>query len=105
MNVRRSWIRAPSRTSPSTSALCAPDPDLAASLRERLAGDAALTVVQAEAAERQDGRFDTAICFNVLEHVHRDTEALKTIRSALAPGGRLLLLVPAHPALYGNIDR
>jgi len=41
----------------------------------------------------------------VLEHVDRDTEALETIRIALAPGGRLLLLVPAHPALYGNIDR
>jgi len=82
-----------------------PDPNLAASLRERLGGAAALTVVQAEAAEPQDGPFDTAICFNVLEHVDRDTEALETIRIALAPGGRLLLLVPAHPALYGNIDR
>jgi glycosyltransferase involved in cell wall biosynthesis len=48
---------------------------------------------------------DTIICLNVLEHVEDDREALRRLHAALAPRGRLLLLVPAHRALYGAIDR
>ncbi len=50
-------------------------------------------------------RFDTAICLNVLEHVDDDISALVAIRGLLAPSGRLVLLVPALPALYGTMDR
>jgi SAM-dependent methyltransferase len=41
----------------------------------------------------------------VLEHVEDDRAALRRLHDALVPGGRLLLLVPAHPRLYGPIDR
>jgi len=50
-------------------------------------------------------RFDTIICLNVLEHVDDDSRSLVAIRGMLAPGGRLVLLVPALPALYGTMDR
>jgi SAM-dependent methyltransferase len=50
-------------------------------------------------------RFDTILCINVLEHVMDDTAAIKAMADVLAPGGALLLLVPAHPALYGPYDR
>jgi len=50
-------------------------------------------------------RFDTIICLNVLEHIDDDISALDAIRRLLAPAGRLVLLVPALPALYGTIDR
>jgi SAM-dependent methyltransferase len=50
-------------------------------------------------------RFDTIICLNVLEHVDDDSGSLVAIRDMLAPGGRLVLLVPALPALYGTMDR
>lgn len=50
-------------------------------------------------------RFDTAICLNVLEHVDDDISSLAAMRGLLAPSGRLVLLVPALPALYGTIDR
>ena len=50
-------------------------------------------------------RFDTIICLNVLEHVEDDRGSLAAIRAMLAPGGRLVLLVPALPALYGSMDR
>lgn len=50
-------------------------------------------------------RFDTVICLNVLEHVDDDIAALEAIRGLLAPAGRLVLLVPALPALYGTLDR
>ena len=49
--------------------------------------------------------FDTILCLNVLEHVEDDSDALRRLHAALAPGGRLLLLVPAHQRLYGAIDR
>ena len=49
--------------------------------------------------------FDTVVCFNVLEHVAADAKALERAYASLERGGRLLLLVPAHPALYGAIDR
>ena len=50
-------------------------------------------------------RFDTIICLNVLEHVDDDIASLQAIRRMLAPGGRLILLVPALPVLYGTIDK
>jgi 2-polyprenyl-3-methyl-5-hydroxy-6-metoxy-1,4-benzoquinol methylase len=50
-------------------------------------------------------RFDTVICLNVLEHVDDDIASLNAIHKLLAPSGRLVLLVPALPALYGTIDR
>jgi len=50
-------------------------------------------------------RFDTIICLNVLEHVDDDIAALQAMRRLLAPAGRLILLVPALPALYGTMDQ
>ena len=61
-----------------------------------------MTFDPAPLAER---RLDTILCLNVLEHVEDDQGALRRLHAALAPGGRLLLLVPAHPRLYGAIDR
>jgi hypothetical protein len=40
-----------------------------------------------------------------MEHVDDDAGSLVAIRELLSPGGRLVLLVPALPALYGTIDR
>lgn len=48
---------------------------------------------------------DTAVCLNVLEHIEDDVAALEHVRSALAPAGRLILLVPARPWLYCSLDR
>jgi len=48
---------------------------------------------------------DTAICFNVLEHVPDDRLALEHMRAILAPGARLLLIVPALQWIYGTVDR
>jgi glycosyltransferase involved in cell wall biosynthesis len=48
--------------------------------------------------------FDTVLLVNVLEHVADDAGALANVRSALAPGGRVVALVPAQPALYGTLD-
>jgi len=56
-------------------------------------------------AECEPGTFDTVVSSNVLEHIEDDLAALLRIRRLLAPGGRLVLLVPAHQALYNDFDR
>ena len=51
-------------------------------------------------------RFDTIVCVNVLEHIEDDRDALASMRRILhLANGRLFLLVPAHPLLYGTPDR
>lgn len=49
-------------------------------------------------------RIDTVICMNVLEHLSEDQPVLRRFYDVLQPGGRLVLLVPAHQWLYGSID-
>jgi SAM-dependent methyltransferase len=48
---------------------------------------------------------DSAICFNVLEHIPDDKLALTHMRKVLVPGGKALLIVPALQWVYGTIDR
>lgn len=50
-------------------------------------------------------QFDTVVCANVLEHVEDDVGGLRQIHDLLAPGGRIVLVVPMLRALYGEIDR
>jgi glycosyltransferase involved in cell wall biosynthesis len=50
------------------------------------------------------GTFDTAVCFNVVEHISDDATALRNLRRLLKPGGRLLVIVPAHQWLFGTLD-
>jgi SAM-dependent methyltransferase len=79
-------------------------------LRQRFAGRPNISIARLylphDDAALAGQRFDTVICLNVLEHVDDDTASLEAIRARLlAPGGRLVLLVPALPALYGTIDQ
>lgn len=49
--------------------------------------------------------FDTIICLNVLEHIKNDEEALKSLYHLLKPKGVLVLLIPGHQFIYGEIDK
>lgn len=49
-------------------------------------------------------KFDTIVCLNVLEHIDEDEDSLAALRRLLEPGGRLVLLVPALPVIYGTLD-
>lgn len=83
----------------------------AARLTESFAATPNVRVLQGDIADPRSveplggERLDTAICVNVLEHVEDDRAALANMRRALSPGGRLVLLVPAHPSLYGTLDK
>jgi SAM-dependent methyltransferase len=79
-----------------------PSARAAALLRERF-GD--LSVVRADLQEAaSDGPFDTAILINVLEHISDDEKALVFLHDGLAPGGRVVVFVPAHELLYSTFD-
>ena len=51
-----------------------------------------------------DGRYDLIVLLDVLEHIPDDLGALRSLRSKLAAGGRLLLTVPALPSLWSGHD-
>lgn len=48
---------------------------------------------------------DTVFSLNVFEHIEDHVAALRNARAVLQPGGKLILVVPAHMRLYGSIDR
>ncbi|MDA0745014.1 MAG: glycosyltransferase [bacterium] len=52
-----------------------------------------------------EGRFDSIICLNVLEHVNKSDLALQNMYRALTPGGTAIILVPQGQWLYGSLDR
>ena len=52
----------------------------------------------------QPGSFDVVVAFDVIEHVEHDVESLASLGKQLAPGGRLVMTVPAMPWLWSKHD-
>jgi 2-polyprenyl-3-methyl-5-hydroxy-6-metoxy-1,4-benzoquinol methylase len=48
--------------------------------------------------------FDTILLCDVLEHIDNSVEFLRALRYHLAPGGQLVINVPAAPWLYSRYD-
>ena len=48
---------------------------------------------------------DTVVCLNFLAHVVDERRALANMIDPLPEGGRLCLLVPAHPAIKGDLEK
>ena len=53
---------------------------------------------------RLRGRFDIVTCLDVLEHLDDDVDGLRTIGSLLAPGGQVVVTVPAYAWLWSGED-
>jgi SAM-dependent methyltransferase len=49
--------------------------------------------------------YDSVVCLNVLEHIEDDIGALRRMKSALRPGGRLIILVPQYSMLMSKMDK
>lgn len=69
-------------------------------LRKRITGGVAV----AGPEELADRHFGYIYTLNVLEHIPDDVAALRLLRAKLAPGGTLLVYVPAFPVLYTGMD-
>lgn len=86
------------------------DPWYLSRLRKQFDGDgvvrfADLTLPDPSARDRLgDLELDSVVALNVLEHIEDDRGALETMRQVVVPGGKVVLLVPALPALYGTLD-
>lgn len=48
--------------------------------------------------------FDLVTAFDVLEHMDDDVAGLRTLEGLMAPGGQMLLTVPAYQWLWGGED-
>jgi 2-polyprenyl-3-methyl-5-hydroxy-6-metoxy-1,4-benzoquinol methylase len=76
-----------------------PDPELAS----RVPGNACETVCGT--LESMAGQtFDTILYIDVLEHIEEDREELNRAAAHLRPGGRLIVLSPAHQWLFSPFD-
>lgn len=84
------------------------DPESVANARERFPG---LTfevadITQPALVDRFAGRrAGTIICFNVLEHIRDHRAAVRNLAAILEPRGHILIIVPAHDALFNDLDR
>jgi SAM-dependent methyltransferase len=49
--------------------------------------------------------FNTVLCLNVLEYLDDPGALVASLRATLKADGRLLILVPQNPGLFGSLDR
>jgi SAM-dependent methyltransferase len=90
--------------------LVEPEPACMAVLERRFAADDRVELAQdllpdSPALQARLGEFDFALCQNVLEHIPDHEAAVAAIADGLRPGGQIGVLVPAHPRLFGRLDR
>lgn len=84
-----------------------PDPRFVDELRrQRASGElpASVEVVESD-LQGVDGSFDTILYLDVLEHILDDRGELARAATRLTEGGRLVVLAPAHQALFSPFDR
>jgi SAM-dependent methyltransferase len=92
-----------------TNWLCLePDPQLVARLESTLAENSSAvptSVVKGDlSALRPDQLFDCILYIDVLEHIDDDVGELSRAASHLASGGALVVLCPAFPLLFSQMD-
>ena len=74
-------------------------------LRHAQRRSAGCFLVQGDVRRSPFGRqFDLVGMFDVLEHIQEEQETLISLWKLLAPGGTLLLTVPAHQSLWSYFD-
>lgn len=94
------------RANPATLVLVEPAHNLFPLLQQRFMQDARVSLVNGYAdALPPSIMADCIVLVNVLEHIEDAPAFLQVLRAHLRPGGRLLLLVPAGPHLFGSLDR
>jgi len=86
------------------------DPLMLHALANRFLRTPSVQVLGVDPASASDleqfrGAMDSVVCVNVLEFENDPVNTLRAAREALRPGGKLLLLVPYQPWLFGSIDK
>lgn len=75
-------------------------------LAQRFAGNSKIVTSKAyfDGGQHRNA-FDSILYVNVLEHIEDDVAAMQGAHQALAPGGHILVFVPALQFLYSELDR
>jgi len=84
-----------------------PDPDLTGRLADTLRALDSGRVYESicgTLASVAGQQFDTILYIDVLEHIERDADELQRAAARLRPGGRLIVLSPAHQFLFSPFD-
>ena len=91
---------------PGRSVCVEPDPRLTDQLRQRLASAPSQRQyeVVCGTTETISGQFDTVVYIDVLEHIENDRNEMKRAAELLKPGGRVIILSPAHQFLFTPFD-
>ncbi len=85
-----------------------PDPSLFEALQARMTQVNNVQVHAIQGTTAMLGKntgFDTILYIDVLEHIEADNEELRRASDLLLPGGRLIVLSPAYPALFSPFDK
>lgn len=81
------------------------EPDASArSLASRRGGFTVSGGLLPHSVDLPDRRYDLIVLLDVLEHIDDDAGSLRVLRDKLAPGGRMVLTVPAAPWLWSAHD-
>jgi SAM-dependent methyltransferase len=82
------------------------DPICLRALEERFGDRPDVEVLAADVLRLEvDPPVDTVVAVNVLDRLDDEVAALRSMARSALPGGRLLLVVPAHPGLAGAYDQ
>jgi SAM-dependent methyltransferase len=81
-----------------------PDPDLAARLADAVADLPGCSASQGTIANVMDQQFDAILYIDVLEHIEADRQELAAAAKMLRPGGHIVVISPAHQALFSEFD-
>ena len=73
-------------------------------LEENFKEEKNINVVQKSIGEIE-GKFDSILYLHVLEHIENDQKEIEEATEKLEKGGNLIIIVPAHQEIYGNLDR
>ncbi len=63
-----------------------------------------LDMTDARSCQALPRKYETIVCLNVLEHIEDDDEAVRHLAELLAPGGHVVLVVPAFQWLFTRLD-
>ena len=85
-----------------------PDPELAGKTKDLIKNGQLPSYCEVAVGTIRDldpaETFDSVLYIDVLEHIRDDQEEIKLAASRLKPGGFLIVLSPAHPALFTPFD-
>lgn len=85
-----------------------PSPHFFRLLQRRVGGLPKTTLMQTEATALLPDRaayFDAVYSVHVMEHIENDRQLLEEMLALTRPGGSVIVLVPAVPALFSELDR